>query len=102
MADLHYGEVECPWENKTLEEKLQDVVSEAGAVLPDDVSLSDFRFYGAHSYHGLSDRQVKKQVQALERDNPDACIFEAPAPVEKVRTFWVLFKQEPSLTLMTG
>ena len=73
-------------------------MSEAGAVLPDGVSLSDFRFYGAHSYHGLSDAEVEKQVADIARNNPEACIFEAPAPAGEVRTFWVLFKGEPVLT----
>jgi len=83
------------WADRTLPEKLEAVLDEAGAQAPAGVSLSEFQCYAAYGFLDADDVLVEAEMALVRKENPDAVVFEAKTSRVGVRTFWVVFKREP-------
>jgi len=83
------------WADKTLVEKLEDVLAEAGAPAPAGTSLSDFQFYQSVCASGVTDDLIEHYLALVRKLNPGVIILETAPPAVGVRTFWVMFKGQP-------
>ncbi len=77
------------WDALRLDEKLQAILSEAGAQAPEGVSLTEFTSYGLMAFHDVPPDTVSKIVAGLSSGNPEALLVESTAPTDPVRQFMV-------------